>query len=76
MRGKVEGSLEGLSRRIAKSIHEAGRCLIVQPAEIALLKSIGDEQLRQFAAQNGWIVVHHLGGEQIEFFKAAPGQLT
>lgn len=75
MRGNIDGSLEGLTRRIAKSIHESGRCLI-QPPEVALLAAMGDKNLREFAAKNGWMVVHHLGGEQIEFFKAVPGQMT
>ncbi|HEX4084140.1 MAG TPA: hypothetical protein VHY22_04455 [Chthoniobacteraceae bacterium] len=63
-----EPTLHALARRILITINDAGRCLITQPAELAQLKAMGLDGLRQFAADHGWTVVMRLGGAQIEFF--------
>jgi hypothetical protein len=60
--------LQALSQRIRVTVHETGRCLITLPAELAPLKSLGIDALRQFAAAHGWTVVPRLGFTQIEFF--------
>jgi len=60
--------LHALSRRIQVTIAETGRCLITAPVELAPLKALGPEALRQFAAKHGWTVVPRLGFTQVEFF--------
>ncbi len=60
--------LHALARRIKVMVNETGRCLITAPAELAPLKTLGIESLREFAASNGWTAVPRLGFTQIEFF--------
>jgi len=60
--------LQALARRIAVTVNETGRCLITVPAELAPLKALGLDGLRQFAARHGWTPVPRLGFSQIEFF--------
>ena len=60
--------LHALARRIAVTVAETGRCLVTVPAELAPLKALGLDRLRQFAASHGWTAVPRLGFAQIEFF--------
>jgi len=57
-----------LARRIQVAVNETGRCLITVPVELAPLKALGLDGLRQFAASHGWTAVPRLGFTQIEFF--------
>jgi len=43
----------------------------MHPAELRLLHSMTDAQLREFAAEHGWGVVRRLGGRQIQFYNDA-----
>jgi len=45
--------------------------LIIHLAELRILRSMSDQDLRAFAAENGWRVVFRLGGRQIEFYNDA-----
>jgi len=49
---------------------------IMHPAELRLLHSMTDAQLREFAAEHGWGVVRRLGGRQIEFYNDAGARLA
>ncbi len=60
--------LYALARRIQILVNETGRCLITVPAELAPLKALGAENLREYAASHGWTVVPRLGFSQVEFF--------
>jgi hypothetical protein len=60
--------LHALARRIKIMVNETGRCLITAPAELAPLKALGLDRLREFAAGHGWTAVPRLGFTQIEFF--------
>jgi len=44
---------------------------IIHPAELRILRLMSDQDLRAFAAENGWRVVRRLGGRQIEFYNDA-----
>jgi hypothetical protein len=43
----------------------------MHPAELCLLRSKTDAQLREFAAEHGWRIVRRLGGRQIQFYNDA-----
>ena len=60
--------LHALARRIKIAVTETGRCLITAPAELAPLKALVPDGLRDFAASHGWTAVPRLGFTQIEFF--------
>ena len=63
--------LDGLARKIAVRLAIKPENFIIHPAELRILQSMSDQDLRAFAAQNGWSVVRRLGGRQIEFYNDA-----
>jgi hypothetical protein len=67
---KIDG-LDGLTKKIAARLAIRPEIFIIHPAELRILRSISDQDLRAFAAENGWRVVRRLGGRQIEFYNDA-----
>jgi hypothetical protein len=67
---KIDG-LAGLANKIAARLATKPEIFIIHPAELRVLRSISDHELRTFAAKNGWRVVRRLGGRQIEFYNDA-----
>ena len=63
--------LSGVGEKIAARLAVKSEVLIIHPAELRALRSVTDEELRSFAARNGWRVVRRLGGRQIEFYNDA-----
>src|SRR4029077_5488817 len=69
MVGNVE--LPGLAAKISARLAVKPEILIMHPAELRVLRSLSDKEVRQFAAEHGWRVVRRLGGRQIEFYNDA-----
>src|SRR5258708_26249611 len=67
---KIDG-LTGLTNKIAARLATKPQIFIIHPAELRILRSMSDQELRAFAAENGWRVVRRLGGRQIEFYNDA-----
>jgi hypothetical protein len=67
---KING-LEGLTSKIATRLAAKSEVFIEHPAELRILRSMSDQDLRAFAAQHGWRVVRRVGGRQIEFYNDA-----
>jgi len=67
---KIDG-LAGLTTKIAARLATKAEIFIIHPAELRILRSMSDQDLRSFAAENGWRVVRRLGGRQIEFYNDA-----
>jgi hypothetical protein len=67
---KSEG-LAGLAEKIAARLGVKPEVLIIHPAELRILRSMSDRDVRAFAAARGWRVVRRLGGRQIEFYNDA-----
>ena len=68
--GKIDG-LAGLANKIAARLAIKPEILIIHPAELRILRSMSDRELRAFAGENGWRVVFRLGSRQIEFYNDA-----
>jgi len=68
--GKIDG-LNGLARKIAARLSVKAEVFIIHPAELRILRSMSDQDLRAFAAENGWRIVRRVGGRQIEFYNDA-----
>jgi hypothetical protein len=66
-----ENHLGGLAEKIAARLAVKSEISIIHPAELRVLRSITDQELRSFAAKNGWRIVRRLGGRQIEFYNDA-----
>ena len=60
--------LPGLADKIAARLAIKPQIFINHPAELRLLRTITDRELRLFAAKRGWRVVRRVGGRQIEFY--------
>src|SRR5712671_781206 len=67
---KIDG-LDGLTKKIADRLAIKPEIFIIHPAELRILRSMSDQDLRAVAAGNGWRVVRRLGGRQIEFYNDA-----
>jgi hypothetical protein len=67
---KIDG-LAGLTDKIAARLATKSEIFIIHPAELRILRSMSDQELRALAAENGWRVVRRLGGRQIEFYNDA-----
>lgn len=67
---KING-LAGITNKIAARLALKSEIFIQHPAELRILRSLSDQDLRAFAAENGWRVVRRLGGRQIEFYNDA-----
>jgi len=67
---KTDG-LAGLTTKIAARLATKPEIFIIHPAELRILRSMSDQDLRAFAAKNGWRVVRRLGGRQVEFYNDA-----
>jgi hypothetical protein len=63
--------LPGLTDKIAARLASKPEVLIIHPAELRVLRSMTNQELRSFAETNGWSVVRRLGGRQIEFYNDA-----
>ena len=68
--GKIDG-LNGLARKIADRLSTKSEVFIIHPAELRILRSMSDQDLRAFAAENGWRIIRRVGGRQIEFYNDA-----
>ncbi len=67
---KIDG-LTGLTSKIAARLAIKPEIFIIHPAELRILRSMSDQDLRVLSAKNGWRMVRRLGGRQIEFYNDA-----
>ena len=63
--------LAGLADKISARLAVKPQVFITHPAELRILRSMSDHEVRSFAAKNGWRVVRRVGGRQIEFYNDA-----
>jgi hypothetical protein len=64
-------NLSVLTTKIKAALATRPEIFITHPAELRILSSMTDEQVRQFAAEHGWRLVRRVGGRQIEFYNDA-----
>ncbi len=67
----MHDNLPALTAKISSALATRPEIFITHPAELRILRSLSDEELRQFAAEHGWRVVRRVGGRQIEFYNDA-----
>ena len=63
--------LPAIAGKISAALATRPEVFITHPAELRILKSMSDEELREFAAARGWRSVSRVGGRQIEFYNDA-----
>jgi hypothetical protein len=68
---RKDQDLSGLVEKIASRLAIKPETTIIHPAELRVLRSMTDSELRSVAAEKGWRIVRRLGGRQIEFYNDA-----
>ncbi|PYL07535.1 MAG: hypothetical protein DME33_10285 [Verrucomicrobia bacterium] len=63
--------LPALTTKIAEVLSKGSEYLVTQPAELRVLRNMSDAEIRDFARNHGWRVIHRLGGRQVEFYNDA-----
>jgi len=66
-----DNDLAAVTSKIAATLADKPQVFITHPAELKVLRTMTDEQLRTFAAGHGWRAVRRLGGRQLEFYNDA-----
>jgi len=66
-----DDDLAAVTSKIAATLADKPQIFITHPAELKVLRTMTDEQLRTFAAGHGWRAVRRLGGRQLEFYNDA-----
>jgi hypothetical protein len=64
----MQEHLSGLATKIAKMLSIKPEYLVIQPAELRILREMSEAEVREFAKRHGWRVIRRLGGRQIEFY--------
>jgi hypothetical protein len=63
--------LAAIQAKIARVLAVKPQYFVTHPAELSVLKSMSDDERREFAQTNGWRSVRRVGGHQIEFYNDA-----
>ena len=63
--------LAPVTAKISAALAMKPEVFITHPAELRLLRSLNQDELRRFAAEHGWRSVRRIGGRQIEFYNDA-----
>ncbi len=63
--------LQALAAKISAALALKPEVFITHPAELRILSSMSENELRGFAAEQGWRHVRRIGGRQIEFYNDA-----
>jgi hypothetical protein len=64
-------NLPALEEKIRATLSVKPEIFITHPAELRILRAMSNEQVRQFATENGWGVTQRVGGHQIQFYNDA-----
>ena len=57
-----------LTAKISAALATGPEVSITHPAELRILSSMSENELRSFATEHGWRHVRRIGGRQIEFY--------
>ena len=67
----MHDDLPALAAKIGERLSNSSEYLVIQPAELRVLREMSEDEVRQFAKSHGWRVISRLGGRQIEFYNDA-----
>ena len=70
----MQEDLPALAAKIAKMLSIKPEYLVIQLAELRILRGMSEADVREFAKSHGWRVIRRLGGRQIEFYNDASRQ--
>jgi hypothetical protein len=67
----MHNELPALTAKIGERLSMSSEYVITQSAELRVLGSMSEEEIREFAKSHGWRIIRRLGGRQIEFYNDA-----
>jgi len=67
----MDDRLPAVIAKIAQMLAVKPEYFVTHPSELAVVRALSSEELRDMAQQHGWRVVRRLGGRQIEFYNDA-----
>lgn len=67
----MHDDLPALAAKIGERLSNSSEYLVIQPAELRVLREMSEHEVREFAKSHGWRVIRRLGGRQIEFYNDA-----
>ena len=67
----MHDDLPALAAKIGERLSNSSEYLVIQVAELRVLREMSEDEMREFAKSHGWRVVRRLGGRQIEFYNDA-----
>jgi hypothetical protein len=68
---RVHEQLPAVIAKISRMLAMKPEYFVTHPSELAVVRALSNEELRDVAWQNGWRVVSRVGGRQIEFYNDA-----
>jgi len=67
----MHDDLPALTAKIGERLSKSSEYVVIQPAELRVLREMSEDEVREFAKSHGWRVIRRLGGRQIEFYNDA-----
>ncbi|HEX4629767.1 MAG TPA: hypothetical protein VH188_02280 [Chthoniobacterales bacterium] len=67
----MNAQLPAVIAKIERMLAVKPEYFVTNPSELAVVRALSSEELRDMARQHGWRVVRRVGGRQIEFYNDA-----
>jgi hypothetical protein len=67
----MDDQLPAVIAKIARMLAVKPEYSVTHLSELAVVRALSSEDLREMARQHGWRVVRRVGGRQIEFYNDA-----
>ncbi len=67
----MNAQLPAVTAKITQVLATRPEYFVTHPAELKIVQSLSDSELRDLAREHGWRVVRRVGGRQIEFYNDA-----
>ena len=67
----MHDDLPALAAKIGERLSNSSEYVVIQAAELRILREMSEDEVREFAKSRGWRVIRRLGGRQIEFYNDA-----
>jgi hypothetical protein len=67
----MSAQLAAVIAKVARMLAIKPEYFVTHPSELAVVRALSEEDLREMARQHGWRVVRRVGGRRIEFYNDA-----
>ncbi len=67
----MNAQLPAITAKITQMLAARPEYFVTHPAELKIVQSLSDSELRDLAREHGWRVVRRVGGRQFEFYNDA-----